>query len=59
MIDVTEIGCEVGDAATLIGRDGDDAIALAEVAAMGELSPYELLTGLRARLPRRYVATDA
>ena len=26
-----------------------------EVAAIGDLSPYEVLTGLRGRLPRRYV----
>ncbi len=56
MIDVTNIACDLGDIATLIGRDGDDQLSVAEVAATGRLSPYELLTGLRSRLPRRFVA---
>ncbi len=55
MIDVTNIACDLGDIATLIGRDGDDQLSVAEVAATGRLSPYELLTGLRSRLPRRFV----
>jgi alanine racemase len=55
MIDVTDIPCEIGDVATLLGRDGDDAIALEELAEASGLSPYELLTGLRQRLPRRYI----
>jgi alanine racemase len=55
MVDVTDISCDVGDAATLIGSDGDDRIDVVEVAAVGELSPYEVLTGLRGRLPRRYL----
>ena len=55
MIDVTNIACEIGDAATLLGVDGSERITVNELAAVGELSPYELLTGLRGRLPRRYV----
>jgi len=55
MIDVTEVPCAVGDAVTLIGAQGDERIDVAEVAAMGELSPYEVLTSLRGRLPRRYL----
>ena len=58
MIDVTDVPCDVGDVATLIGADGDDRIDLADVADAGRLSPYELLTGLRSRLPRRYVGAD-
>jgi alanine racemase len=54
-VDVTDIPCRVGDVATLIGADGDALIELADVARAGELSPYELLTGLRSRLARRYV----
>jgi alanine racemase len=56
MIDVTDVPCEVGDVVTLLGRDGEHLIDLEEWAAASELSPYELLTGLRQRLPRRYVA---
>lgn len=55
MVDVTDMACEIGDVATLIGADGDDRIDVTEVAAMGGLSPYEVLTGLRGRLPRRYL----
>jgi alanine racemase len=58
MIDVTDVQCEIGDVATLIGSDGDDHIDVAEIAAMGDLSPYEVLTGLRGRLPRRYIGVD-
>jgi len=58
MIDVTDVPCEIGDVATLLGRDGDESIDIAEVAAACELSPYELLTGLRGRLPRRYLGGE-
>ena len=46
MIDVTEVPCAVGDVVTLIGADGDERIDVADVARMGDLSPYEVLTGL-------------
>jgi alanine racemase len=58
MVDVTDMQCEIGDIATLIGADGDDRIDVTEVAAVGELSPYEVLTGLRGRLPRRYLESE-
>jgi alanine racemase len=58
MVDVTDVPCDVGDTATLIGADGDDRIDVTEIARVGELSPYEVLTGLRGRLPRRYVEAD-
>ena len=59
MIDVTNVPCELGATVTLIGADGDDCIDVAEVARWGELSPYEVLTGLRGRLPRRYLEASA
>ena len=58
MCDVTEIECEVGDVATVVGRDGDELLTIEDVADTGGISPYELLTGLRSRLPRRYVHGD-
>ena len=58
MIDVTDVPSAVGDAVTLIGSQGEERIDVAEVAAMGELSPYEVLTSLRGRLPRRYLGMD-
>ncbi len=54
MIDVTGIPCDVGDAATFLGRDGDQLLTAEAVAAAGDLSPYELLVGLKLRLPRFY-----
>jgi alanine racemase len=55
MLDVTGIACEVGDVATLMGRDGDELLDVNHVARSADMSPYELLTGLRQRLPRVYV----
>ncbi len=55
MIDVTDAPCDVGDAVTLIGRDGDRLLDVESVARDGDLSPYEVLTGLQSRLPRKYV----
>jgi len=55
MIEVTDKRCAVGDIVTFLGADGDATLSVTEVAAFGELSPYELLTGLRGRLPRLYV----
>lgn len=52
MLDITDSGGEVGDVATLLGRDGDALLTAEQVAAAGGLSPYELLVGLKLRLPR-------
>jgi alanine racemase len=43
-----------GDAATLIGRDGDEEITVDQVAARVGTISYEILTGLGSRLPRMY-----
>ena len=59
MIDVTDIDCGIGDITTLIGADGDDRITVNEIADVANMSPYEILTGLRGRLPRRYVGDIA
>ncbi len=56
MLDVTDTGAEVGDIVTLIG-DGINTghpIDVASVAEAADMSPYELLTGLRGRLNRIY-----
>ena len=55
MIDVTDVPCEVGDVVTLVGSDGGARIDIADVALAGDLSPYEVLTGLRTRLERIYI----
>jgi alanine racemase len=54
MLDVTGVPCAIGDVATFIGGEGDAALSVEEVARTADLSPYELLTGLRQRLPRVY-----
>lgn len=54
MFDVTDTDAALGDVVTLLGCDGGDTITVAELAALAELSPYEVLTGLKLRLPRRY-----
>jgi alanine racemase len=59
MLDVTGLDCSVGDVATFIGRQRDAELSIAEVAATGELSPYEVLVGLRLRAPRIYLDGSA
>jgi alanine racemase len=59
MVDVTDVPCEVGDVATLIGRDGDDVLTVDEVAATAQILSYELLVGLKLRVPRIYVSGTA
>jgi alanine racemase len=58
MFDVTEVPCEIGDVVTMIGADGGEAVTVGDIAELGQLSPYEVLTSLRSRLPRRYVANE-
>ena len=58
MFDVTGADAALGDLVTLLGRDGGDTITVRELAAWCELSPYELLTGLGQRLPRRYLHAE-
>jgi alanine racemase len=55
MLDVTDSKCDVGDVVTLLGAgEGTSQIGLVELAALGGMSYYELLTGLRGRLVRYY-----
>jgi alanine racemase len=58
MFDVTDTDAALGDLVTLLGRDGADEITVTELASRSELSPYEILTGLRERLPRRYLNAE-
>lgn len=55
MIDVTSVECRVGEIATLIGRSGGHLLTVEEVAQAANISPYELLTGLRSRMDRSYL----
>lgn len=56
MLDVTEVDCDAGDIATVIGKSEEGSLLEVEaVAGKARMSPYELLTGLRSRLPHRYI----
>jgi alanine racemase len=59
MIDVTTVRCTVGDVVTLIGRSGDTVLTVQRVADDAQMSPYELLTGLRSRANRIYTGPAA
>ncbi|MEP7200343.1 MAG: alanine racemase [Chloroflexota bacterium] len=49
-----EVGAQEGDEVTLIGTQGDEQISAAEVAGWADTIPYEVLTGIGARVPRVY-----
>jgi len=54
-LDVSDVpGVEVGDTATLIGRDGDQSITAEEVAAWSSTISYEVLTSIGSRVERRH-----
>lgn len=59
MLDVTGIDCSIGDVATFLGGQDGQALRIADVAAAGDLSPYEVLVGLGLRAPRIYLGGDA
>jgi alanine racemase len=53
VVDITGVpDAVVGDVVTLIGADGGSEIGIDHVAAQAETISYEILTGLRPRLPR-------
>lgn len=54
MLDVSDMGGGVGDIVTFLGQDGAATQTVEQLAAAGGLSPYELLVGLKLRLPRFY-----
>ena len=55
MVDVTNIpSVQIGDAVTLIGQDGTDAIWADDLARWTDTIPYEILCGIGQRIPRLY-----
>jgi alanine racemase len=53
VVDITGLeGVAPGEVATLLGRDGDEAITVEELAALADTISYEILTGFTPRLPR-------
>lgn len=56
MIDLSSVPeAHIGDEAVLLGGQGDERITVQELAALRGTVTYDLLAGLRGRLPRRFV----
>lgn len=54
-LDVSDVaGVQVGDVATLIGRDGDEQVTAEDVAGWSGTVSYEVLTSIGPRVGRRY-----
>ncbi len=54
-LDVSDVpAVQVGDVATLIGRDGDEVITAEDVAGWSGTISYEVLTSIGPRLERRF-----
>lgn len=54
MFDVTGMDCKIGDVITLIGTSKSRTITIQQIADWADMSPYEVLTGLRNRIKRIY-----
>ncbi len=55
LLDVTDAGAELRDEVVLLGRQGEEEITAAELAAHAGTISWEILCHLGLRLPRRYV----
>ena len=56
MVDVTDIpGVKIGDPVTLVGRDGDEAITMEQIANTAGSFNYEFDCGISRRVPRIYI----
>ena len=55
-VDITDIpAAQLRDEAVIMGRQGEDAISVHEVAKLKNSVSYDVLAGWRTRLPRIYV----
>ncbi|MGI5883773.1 MAG: alanine racemase [Candidatus Spyradocola sp.] len=54
MLDVTGLSVRPGDEVVLLGRQGEQEITSEELADLAETIPYEIMTGISARVPRVY-----
>ncbi len=54
MVDVGTGEAYNNDEVVLVGRQGDQCIAIEELAKLAGMIPYEILVGLNARIPREY-----
>ena len=55
MVDVTGLDVEAGDAVTVIGKEGDKAVTVDEIAAKSGTINYEITCDISKRVPRVYV----
>jgi alanine racemase len=53
LLDLTDVGGEVGEVVTLLGRDGEERVGASELAGRAGTLPYEVLCHFGLRLPRR------
>jgi alanine racemase len=59
-VDVTHVpGVAVDDEVTLVGRDGDEAVRVEDLASWADTIPYEVLCGIGRRVHRTYVDAPA
>lgn len=56
MLDVTGLGVQPGDYATLMGSDGSHSIWADEVAELAGTIPYEITCAVGLRVPRAYIS---
>ena len=55
MIDIGNDSAYNGDEVVMIGRQGNDLITIEEIARRAGTIPYEILTSINTRVPRRYL----
>ncbi|MBQ3432329.1 MAG: alanine racemase [Clostridia bacterium] len=55
MVDVTGLDVKAGDAVTVIGKEGDKAVTVDEIAAKSGTINYEITCDISKRVPRVYV----
>ncbi len=57
MVDISHVPeAEVGDAVTVIGKDGDLCLGAEDLAAITGTNPYEVLCDINKRVPRIYIS---
>jgi alanine racemase len=59
MVDIGSASAYNGDEVVLIGQQGDERITIEELAGHCGTIPYEILTMINTRVPRRYTDGDA
>jgi alanine racemase len=58
MLDVGDLPVAPGDRVVIFGPGHDGEPTVHDWAAWADTNPHEILTGISARVPRRYLAAD-